>query len=483
MRSVLAYSALSAAAASTVSALSYHSNNPLNHINKRHSNLAQAHHHNEQRDGSRMERKIRRQDGAAHLAASSTKASTSYSTTAIWYAEAGWITSCQETLSEDDYVVGLPLALYPDVNSKSDLCGEKVKVVNPASGESITATVIDASNRNDYTIFSSTAFTALGGDLETGELSITFSFADSSVSVPESSSTIETGSTSTSAGVAAEGSSSSAPSGSKTAPAAGGAASTISDDPSSSKDEAKVASTPAAVVKAAASITSAAPSTTEAPNTTPAQTTTTSSWDSDAYYASQASVSSASSADAAKAWEKSQQALAAASSSSSAAAYELWAASSSKAAASWASSSSAAADRAWVSSSSAAAAAAEASASAGSDGSSASAGSGSSSASGHVYTGGIATYFYQNGVAGNCGKVNSDSTPLVALPTNTYAGGKYCGQYVTIKRVDTGDTIKALVADSCPTCNNDNCLDLSWGAFSALGGTESMGVFDIQWWY
>ncbi|BGP56804.1 hypothetical protein JCM8202_004424 [Rhodotorula sphaerocarpa] len=101
----------------------------------------------------------------------------------------------------------------------------------------------------------------------------------------------------------------------------------------------------------------------------------------------------------------------------------------------------------------------------------------------HIYTGGIATFFWQNGNAGNCGWYESDSTYLVALPTATYDGGKYCGQYVMITRTDTGDSIKALVADSCPTCENDSCLDLSWGAFSALGGTEDMGIFDISWYF
>ncbi|KWU41979.1 barwin-like endoglucanase, partial [Rhodotorula sp. JG-1b] len=96
---------------------------------------------------------------------------------------------------------------------------------------------------------------------------------------------------------------------------------------------------------------------------------------------------------------------------------------------------------------------------------------------------GIATFFYQGGNAGNCGWYESDSTLLVALPTATYANGKYCGQYVHITRLDTGDSIKALVADSCPSCVNDNCLDLSWGAFSALGGTEDMGIFDISWYF
>jgi hypothetical protein len=51
-----------------------------------------------------------------------------------------------------------------------------------------------------------------------------------------------------------------------------------------------------------------------------------------------------------------------------------------------------------------------------------------------------------------CGTVNADSVYLVALPTNTYASGAHCGKYVTITRTDTGNSIKALVADSCPTC-------------------------------
>ncbi|GAA6007719.1 hypothetical protein JCM10207_004852 [Rhodosporidiobolus poonsookiae] len=449
MRSFATLAALSAAGATAVSALSHQSNNPNNHIAKRdHHQLAER---TLRKAG--MQRRVRRQNSASNSTSSS-----EYSTTAIWYAEAGWITSCGETLTEDDSVVGLPLSLYPNVYEKSDLCGKQITAVNTATGASVTATVIDASNRDDYTIFSSSAFTALGGDLDVGELAITFSFADGTIATTSAAA-------SSSASSSAGDSSSSAAATTKSAPAAGGAAS------------AKVASTSEAIKLV--QTTTAAPTTTEAPATTEApKTTTTSEWDSDSYYSS----SSKAAAAAAKA-----------ASSSSAEAYNLWAASSSSAEAkasadaAWAASSSssaaakASADAAWASSSSASAAKASASAAASS--SSDDSDSSSSSGSSKVYSGGIATYFFQNGVAGNCGTVNSDSTLLVALPTNTYAGGKYCGQYVTIKRMSTGKTIKALVADSCPTCENDSCLDLSEGAYQALGGTVSEGVFDIQWWF
>ena len=53
-------------------------------------------------------------------------------------------------------------------------------------------------------------------------------------------------------------------------------------------------------------------------------------------------------------------------------------------------------------------------------------------------------------------------------PCRTYAGGSHCGQYVEITRSDTGNKIKALVADSCPTCTFSPRLFffLSWRALS-----------------
>lgn len=106
-----------------------------------------------------------------------------YTTTAIWYAETGWVGSCGESFSDDDMIIALPLELYPKVDEASYLCGEKVWVTNDATGASITATVADASQRADYTIFTKAAYEALGGDLDQGELSVTYKFTESSASV------------------------------------------------------------------------------------------------------------------------------------------------------------------------------------------------------------------------------------------------------------------------------------------------------------
>lgn len=91
-------------------------------------------------------------------------------------------------------------------------------------------------------------------------------------------------------------------------------------------------------------------------------------------------------------------------------------------------------------------------------------------AQGNVHSGGQATWFQQNGNPGHCGQYNSDSTKLVALPSAIYDNGSHCGKTVRITRVDTGKTVDAIVADSCPTCPNSNGdLDLSVGAFNSLG--------------
>ncbi|GAA6036500.1 hypothetical protein JCM8097_003536 [Rhodosporidiobolus ruineniae] len=105
----------------------------------------------------------------------------------------------------------------------------------------------------------------------------------------------------------------------------------------------------------------------------------------------------------------------------------------------------------------------------------------SSSSSGKTYSGGMATYYYQNNNAGACGDYNSNSAIIVALPSSTYANGKYCGKTLTITRTSSGKTLKAKVADECPTCENAASLDLSFGAYAALGGTEKEGQFEITW--
>ncbi|PWN45956.1 barwin-like endoglucanase, partial [Ceraceosorus guamensis] len=91
------------------------------------------------------------------------------------------------------------------------------------------------------------------------------------------------------------------------------------------------------------------------------------------------------------------------------------------------------------------------------------------------------TYYLQKGVAGACGKVNSEEALIIALPSAMYAGGKHCGRKVKITRKGgKGQTVTATVADECPTCTTSTSLDLSKGAFAKIA-TKEEGQVDIEW--
>lgn len=93
---------------------------------------------------------------------------------------------------------------------------------------------------------------------------------------------------------------------------------------------------------------------------------------------------------------------------------------------------------------------------------------------------GQATFFYQNGNPGACGNYNDDSTKLVALDSRMYGNGEYCGKTVKITNTDNGQSVTAVVADECPTCASAGSLDLSTGAFDAIGNQDT-GVLPITW--
>eukprot|EP00918_Siedleckia_nematoides_P050084 GHVU01109628.1.p1 GENE.GHVU01109628.1~~GHVU01109628.1.p1 ORF type:complete len:283 (-),score=16.44 GHVU01109628.1:146-946(-) len=93
---------------------------------------------------------------------------------------------------------------------------------------------------------------------------------------------------------------------------------------------------------------------------------------------------------------------------------------------------------------------------------------------------GTATFFSQGGVAGACGTVHKDSDYVVAIQTAMYKGGQYCGKKITITRTSTGKSIQAVAADECPGCRTAQSLDLSIGAFDALGSPDE-GVFEMTW--
>jgi hypothetical protein len=100
------------------------------------------------------------------------------------------------------------------------------------------------------------------------------------------------------------------------------------------------------------------------------------------------------------------------------------------------------------------------------------------------HQGGRATFFFQNGVAGACGKKHPDSYPLVALTKSLYGSfsrtSSNCGRQVLIRNKKNGKTVTATVEDGCPSCGRSNDLDLSTGAFDKIA-TRAEGEVDIEW--
>ncbi|KIK62421.1 hypothetical protein GYMLUDRAFT_72655 [Collybiopsis luxurians FD-317 M1] len=105
--------------------------------------------------------------------------------------------------------------------------------------------------------------------------------------------------------------------------------------------------------------------------------------------------------------------------------------------------------------------------------------SASASSTSSVQTGGFGTFFYQNGVAGACGTVHSDSDYVFAMDSAIYSQS-ICGKSVTITNTANGKSVTGVVADECPTCNNANSIDMSLAAFQAIGAL-STGLLDITW--
>jgi hypothetical protein len=99
-------------------------------------------------------------------------------------------------------------------------------------------------------------------------------------------------------------------------------------------------------------------------------------------------------------------------------------------------------------------------------------------------TGGHATFFYQNGVAGACGTVHKDTDFVAAMDYRRYGNlsvkSPLCGQKVKITNTENGKTVTVVVADACPTCDSKNSIDLSEGAFKEIAAL-SEGYVPIKW--
>jgi hypothetical protein len=101
-----------------------------------------------------------------------------------------------------------------------------------------------------------------------------------------------------------------------------------------------------------------------------------------------------------------------------------------------------------------------------------------------VNSGGFATYFYQNGVAGACGTVHQDTDMIAAIDSRRYGntGDKspLCGRKVKITNPANNKSVVVTIADACPTCQNSNSIDLSLSAFMKIAPL-SQGMVAINW--
>lgn len=82
---------------------------------------------------------------------------------------------------------------------------------------------------------------------------------------------------------------------------------------------------------------------------------------------------------------------------------------------------------------------------------------------------GRGTFYTQDGNAGSCGSYNSDSALIVALNSPQIAsfGSNKCGSHVTITNTANGRSVRAVIADTCPSCSYGS-LDLSLGAYDKV---------------
>ncbi|SCV70289.1 BQ2448_1683 [Microbotryum intermedium] len=398
-------------------------------------------------------------NSATSLVADTTETSADsevYSSTAIWYPSDGQEGACGVKYTDDDYIVGLSTALWRHPGRVSSLCGQKVQVT--MRGRSVVALVGDASG-NNYTTLSKAAYGQLQ-NLTTGMIDITFVFLpkNSRLQTP----TIQT----TTAAPTQTPDTASGSARSSAANALYSSRSALAASMASAADaEASKASAQGASVTAAARASASAASASAA-----------------AASESAASASASASAAAAKASAKAKAKAKAAAAAAEAEAEEEAEAEAKAKADAKANADAKAKAVAQDKADAAAKAKADAKKDNDDDGDDEGDDSGSSSGggSGQVHKGGFATFYSQNGVAGNCGTVAKDSDRVIALPTAMYAGGSHCGQKIVVTRVSNGAQTTATVRDSCPTCVNNQCLDLSVKAFTDIA-TEEEGMVAITW--
>ncbi|KAF8132883.1 barwin-like endoglucanase [Boletus edulis] len=95
------------------------------------------------------------------------------------------------------------------------------------------------------------------------------------------------------------------------------------------------------------------------------------------------------------------------------------------------------------------------------------------------FTSGIATWYTQDNNAGACGAYHTDNDLIGAMSSARYTDS-LCGRQVQITNTDNGNTVTVTIADDCPSCENENSIDLSIAAFQQLNSDLGAGVLPSQ---
>ncbi|KAG8925120.1 hypothetical protein FRC03_009077 [Tulasnella sp. 419] len=105
-----------------------------------------------------------------------------------------------------------------------------------------------------------------------------------------------------------------------------------------------------------------------------------------------------------------------------------------------------------------------------------------------VHSGGFATFYFQNGNPGACGDYNPDDALIAAIDHHRWGKDSFgeksdlCGKKIHITNTKNNKSVTVILADVCPTCTNENSIDLSTGAFDKIA-TRDEGMVPIDWYF
>jgi rare lipoprotein A (peptidoglycan hydrolase) len=98
------------------------------------------------------------------------------------------------------------------------------------------------------------------------------------------------------------------------------------------------------------------------------------------------------------------------------------------------------------------------------------------------FSSGDATFYYQGGAAGACGNYRKDSDFIAAIDYRRYGAldkkSLLCGLQAKVTNHKNGKSVTVTIEDACPTCKNQDSIDLSKAAFLQIA-TEAEGEVPV----